>query len=370
MSALASKSARVAALYIVLCALAGWIARREHLGLVTDARDAVIRELMRAPERADVLFLGSSQTARGLIPDVFDARSSELTGRPVRSVNLAPFGAGRHIGFLELEDWLATHEPPSTVVVEVGVLSDTGEAMHQMLPRFMDVRDARRAVRWRPYRYRSQEEMAQRRPLLVDPLGALTALDRVAMHLELALDVLGRGPEDCARAAFNWAVQRGRSPYWKPSVPELLALIESQVEERGYFRITPDSPDGARGKIRVREQAERVSFDEAVAKTWADVGEPDEFADPSRFLATRLYAAWTAEVCRTRGIRLVFVDMLNFRGRPLRPSQVDFYRSQGELFQPDKTVLYREASFQDPGHLSVDGATYLSRALAEFLAKR
>ena len=93
---LRSKSARVAAWFVLFCALALVAAQRLQLGLCSDARHAVLRELVRAPEPAQVVFVGSSQTARGVIPEVFDARAAEL-GTFVRSVNLSFFGTSRQL---------------------------------------------------------------------------------------------------------------------------------------------------------------------------------------------------------------------------------------------------------------------------------
>lgn len=371
MSFFASKSARVALLYVALCALAFALTQREQWGLVTDARDATIRELMRDDARAEVLFLGSSATARGVIPAEFEARAKELSGEDWRALNLAPFGAGRHIGFLELDRWLADHEAPRAVVVEVGVTSDLVGYMHQMLPRFMDAEDCVRVVRERPHRFRDAPEMSRRLrdPPLFDPGGVFLALDRFAMHLELAVDVLGRGPEDCVRTTFNYARNGGESPYYKPSDPSLAATVTAQVAERGFCRIGPESPEGVAGKELVFRRAAQAPYEESVSREWS-AESADEFADASASRAARLYAKEMRRVADRHGVRLVFLEFPNFRGRPLSPSQVSFYSELGELLHPDKAVLYREESFQDPGHLSVEGAAYVSRFVAEQLLAR
>lgn len=368
MSFLNSKSARAGLLYIALCALAFAWTQREQLGLITDGRDATIRELMRDPAPADVLFLGSSATARGVIPAEFEARARELSGQPWRALNLAPFGAGRHIGFLELERWLEAHAPPRAVVVEVGVTSDLVGYMHQMLPRFMDASDCVRVVRERPHRFRDAREMSRRlrSPVRFDPWGAFAALDRVAMHLELALEVLGRGPEDLVRAAFNFARNGGESLYHKPGDSTLRSTVELQVAEQGYCRIGPESPEGLEGKKLVLARAAKTPYEEAVALAW-NPDSADEFADESISRAARLYARQMRRLAERHGMRLCFLELPNFRGRPLSPAQVAFYRELGELLEPDKAVLYREESFQDLGHLSVEGATHLSRFVAERL---
>ncbi len=368
MSFLEHKSARAGLLYVALCALAFVWAQREQLGLVTDARDATIRELMRDSSAADVLFFGSSATARGVIPAEFEARAEALSGRPWRALNLAPFGAGRHIGFLELERWLSTHPAPRAVVVEVGVTSDLVGYMHQMLPRFMDSADCARVIRERPHRYRDAREMQRRlrSPVRFDPFGASTALDRFAMHLELAVGVLGRGPEDLARAAFNWARNAGETPYYKPDDPSLVSTVRAQVAERGYCRTDPQSPEGLAGKQTVLRRAAQAPYDESVALAWNPQSR-DDFADESISRAARVYARELKRLAERHRMRLVFLELPNFRGRPLSPSQAAFYRELGELLEPDKAVLYREESFQDVGHLSVEGATHLSRFVAERL---
>ncbi len=356
-------------MYVALCALAYFVAQREQFGLVTDARDATIRELMRDPTPADVLFLGSSATARGVLPAEFEARAKELSGESWRALNLAPFGAGRHIGFLELERWLDTHAAPRAVVVEVGVTSDLVGYMHQMLPRFMNAADCWRVVRERPHRYRDAQEMGRRlrSPALIDPWGAFAALDRFAMHLELALDSLGRGPEDSVRAAFNFALTRGESLYFKPGDPSLAPSVRQQVDERGFCRIAPDSAEGLAGKQTVLRRAAQAPYEESIALTW-NPDQRDEFADESISRAARLYALEMRRLAERHGMRLIFLELPNFRGRPLSPAQVAFYCELGELLEPDKAVLYREESFQDVGHLSVEGATHLSRFVAERLA--
>lgn len=369
MNFLATKSASLGLVYIALCAAAFHLSGRLQLGQITDARDATLRELMREPRAADVLCLGSSQTARAIVPAEVEQSAARAGRADWRVLNLAPFGVGRHIGFLQLERWLATHPAPQVVVVEVGVTADLVETMHQMLPRYMDLGDAFGVVARRPYRFRDAKEQARKQshPPLVDPGGLFTALDRFAMHLELAVEALGRGPEDLVRAAFNLAATRGESLYFRPGEPGLRASVAAQVGERGFYRIGPDSPEALEGRRKVEQQASRVDYQRSLATSWDAASEPDVFADPDRFLPARQYARALARLTAKHGVRLVFLDLPNFRGKPLRPSQLEFYRSLGEVVQLDKAVLYREESFQDPGHLSVSGATYASRALAEHL---
>jgi hypothetical protein len=359
---LRSKSARLAAWFVLFCALTLVAAQCLQLGLCSDARHAVLRELVSSPEPATVVFVGSSQTARGVIPDVFDARAAEL-GVPVRSVNLSFFGTSRQLAYLTLERWLDAHPDTTCAYVECGVLSDNQDFPHEALSRFETPSDALSLVVSLPYDVRNAREFKRRKdhPPTFDPLGAFTRIERFQLHAELSLEALGRGPEDCVRALFNLAQRRGASPYWMPNEPTLASVIDAQVAERGYYRITPDSPLGLGGKAGVTKQAAAVSYETALAATFKDL---DDFSEPTRFRATKLYAERIAALCKARGVRLVFLDQPNFRGRPLRPSQVAFYSQLAELFQQDKSVLYREESFQDSGHLSVMGAEFASKALA------
>lgn len=362
-----SKSARLGAWFALFCALALGVSQRLELGLCSDARHAVLRELLGAPEAAQVVFVGSSQTARGVVPAVFDARAAEL-GLDARSVNLSFFGTSRQLSYLTLERWLDAHPDTKCAYVECGVLSDNQDFPHEALSRFEEPADALSLAFTRPYDARNAREWKRRKdhPPTFDPLGIFSGIERFQLHAELSLEAFGRGPEDGVRTLFNLAAQRGASAYWMPNEPTLDDVIAAQVSERGYYRITPDSPLGLGGKAGVTKQAAAVSYEAALAATFKD---KDDFADPSRFRATKLYAERIAELCRERGVRLVFLDQPNFRGRPLRPSQLEYYSRLAELFQQDKTVLYREESFQDSGHMSVTGAEFASKALAEHYAK-
>ena len=151
MHALTSKTARVGLLYAAFCAAAYGLSQSQLLGLCSDARHAVVRELVRGPEDYEVLFIGSSQTARGVIPGTFDARASKIAGRPVRSLNLSTLGNARHIAFITLQKWLAHHEAPKVLFVECGVLSDLPEYPHETLPRFTNAGDALRGIAEQPY---------------------------------------------------------------------------------------------------------------------------------------------------------------------------------------------------------------------------
>lgn len=364
---LRSKSSQAGLWFLAFCALALAVSQHFDLSLCADARHATIRELVRGESDAEVVFVGSSQTARGVMPAVFDARASELLGRDVRSVNVSTFGNARHISYLTLERWLAEHSAPRVVYVECGVLSDVPEYPHKTLTRFGEPLDALTMALQRPYAYRDGKEfqLLEKSGSGFDVGGIFRAWSVAQLNIDLALDVLGRGPEDCVRTLANLAAERGASPYWMPGEPEMRAVVARQVDERGYFRIELDSEEGIAARRSVEKQAAVVSYEKALAAEWKG---PDDFADPGRFRVTRLYAEKIARLCRERGIRLVFLDQPNFRGRPLRPAQVEYYRSLGELFQQDKSVLYREESFLDSGHLSVVGAEFASRALAEHFA--
>ncbi|MBM3989792.1 MAG: hypothetical protein FJ298_02165 [Planctomycetes bacterium] len=366
-SPLRSKSSLTGLWFLVFCALALAVSQRFELGLCADARHATLRELVRDERDAEVVFVGSSQTARGVIPALFDQRATELLGRDVRSVNLATFGNARHISYLTLERWLAHHGAPRVVYVECGVLSDVPEFPHKTLTRFGEPRDAL-ALAWeRPYAFLDGKEFVriEKSGAGFDVGGIFRAWSVAQLNADLALDVLGRGSEDCVRTLANLALERGESPYWMPGEPQMRAEIARQVEERGYFRIELDSAEGIEARRSVEKQAALVSYEKALAAEWKG---PDEFANPARFRVTRLYAEKLARLCRAHGIRLVFLDQPNFRGRPLRPAQVEFYRSLGDLFVQDKSVLYRSESFLDSGHLSVAGAEFASRALASHFA--
>jgi len=366
-SPLRSKSSLAGLWFLGFCALALAVSQHFELALCADARHATLRELVRAERDAEVVFVGSSQTARGVIPELFYQRAKELLGRDVRSVNLATFGNARHISYLTLERWLEHHAAPRVVYVECGVLSDVPEFPHKTLTRFGKPRDAL-AMAWeQPYEFVDGREFVrfETSGAGFDVGGIFRAWSVALLNVDLALDVLGRGPEDCVRTLANFALERGASPYWMPGEPAMRAEIARQVEERGYFRIELDSAEGIEAHRSVEKQAAAVSYEKALAAEWKG---SDDFADPARFRVTRLYAEKIARLCRKRGIRLVFLDQPNFRGRPLRPAQVAFYRSLGELFLQDKSVLYREESFLDSGHLSVAGAEFASRALAEHFA--
>ena len=366
-SALRSKSSRTGLWFLAFCALALLVSQQLDLALCADARHATLRELVRGESHAEVVFVGSSQTARGVIPALFDQRATELLGRDVHSVNLSTFGNARHISYLTLERWLEHHPAPRVVYVECGVLSDVPEYPHKTLTRFGRPLDAL-AMAWeRPYAFVDGREFLriEKTGAGFDVGGVFRAWAVAQLNLDLTLDVLGRGPEDCARTLANLALERGASPYWMPGEPQMRAEIARQVDERGYFRIELASAEGVEARRSVEKQAALVSYEKALAAEWKGT---DDFADPERFRVTRLYAEKIARLCRQRGVRLVFLDQPNFRGRPLRPAQVEFYRSLGELFQQDKSVLYREESFLDSGHLSVAGAEFASRALAEHFA--
>lgn len=370
MGALTSKTAATGLVYALLCAAATWWAEREKLGLATDARPAVVRELVREKRPAEVLFFGSSQTARGIQPAAFEARWRELKGEEIRAVNLASLGSARQISFLTLEDWLENNPAPQTIVVECGMQSDRPEWIHELSTRFMDLRDARRNLRYRPYLFRRSSDMAKekQRAAQFDPGGVFRALDRFALHLELSVEAAGRGPEDVVRFAFNYVARGGKSVYWMPNEPTMLHVIERHVREAGFYRIEPQWDEGVRGRARVTELAAKRDYEKMVNFRWEDSGQPDPFADEAKFLPTRLYGVLLSELCARRGIRLVFAELPEFRTGPLFPKQIEFHRKLGELFLADRAVFYREENFQDPGHLSVAGAELYSRALAEFLA--
>ena len=91
---------------------------------------------------------------------------------------------------------------------------------------------------------------------------------------------------------------------------------------------------------------------------------------PDRFRATRLYAERLSDLCRERGIRLIFMELGAFAEPRLGPSQVAVHEACGEVFQPDPAELQRIENYLDPGHLSRAGAELYTRRLAQFYLGR
>lgn len=374
MGFLAHKTVRTALAYVALCALALGFARWQRLALCADWRFAALREEMRSGEPADVLFLGSSRTSRGVRPLVFEEALAELGRGPLRAVNLGVMGFPRQVDYLLLSDWLRDHPAPEAVFVEVGDV-DLADRPHEALSRFMGPRDALRLALRRPYRA-EDGEMLQR--WSEDPEGALDRLlrstARGAFHLELALDALGRGPEDVVRWTWNhlrngW--ERGLAPdglgfpYWAapPAPPIARAPLLHQLEHHGWYQLSRESGDWLNGKAEVAARASRVAVDGPLERRY-----PQDVLAPDRYRFLRLYGRLLSDLCRRHGIRLVFFHLPGFRQRDLSESQEALYESLGELYRPDRRALSDEALYQDPGHLSDEGAAWYTRRLAEWYA--
>jgi hypothetical protein len=338
---------------------------------------------------ADVLFLGSSRTVRGIVPQAVEEALQEAGEPGLRALNLAVNGTPRHANYLELADWLEDHAQPRIVVVEVGV-ADVIPWPHEMLPRFMGARDAARVVLERPYYWRSarhfRSDPTTREALLAR--SPLHPIDRASLHLELALEVLGRGPEDMVRAAFGglangWdafhearaggarlgmalATARGSlgNPYWGGEPPITAEAIEQQVADRGWYRVDPESQLARDGKPGVAAQAARVSLEQALERRLKQ-----DLAGSPLYAATRLYTRGIEDLCRSRGIRLVFLFLPGFREERLSGYQEQYYRAAGELYEPDLASLWREELYQDPGHLTIEGARWLSAEIGAWLAR-
>ena len=112
MSLLRHKTVRLALWYILLCGAAFAWSRNERYSLCPDWRFAALRELMKPWQPPpDVLFLGSSRTARGIAPIVFE-ETLRAAGTERRAFNLAVSGTPRHVNYLQLVDYLRDEERP------------------------------------------------------------------------------------------------------------------------------------------------------------------------------------------------------------------------------------------------------------------
>lgn len=373
-----SKTARVALFYVLLCGgLLAW-SNRARLSLCGEWRQAALRELCLNGPEADVLFLGSSRTARGLMPSEFEERWRELTGQETTALNLAVMGVPRHVMFNALVSWLARHRAPRVIVVE---MSDTDlvEWPHPNLDDWVLPHDALRVLAARPYAYRDSAHYSrenpgpkdlERRLVHFDPGGVFNAFEVWQLNIDIALRALGRGPEDVSRVPYNQVKNglagRGWSnPYWRqdevPDVPEIMPEVtRAQVEAQGWYRIAPESRDGVYGK----QQVEALAAGDP--EPWVRSGD-QPFGDPRRYRPSKRYARELLQLCRAHGIRLVFMELPGFRSQA-GEAQVRFHRALAPLFQADPAELQVPEMFQDPGHLSIEGARWYSRRLAEWLA--
>jgi hypothetical protein len=363
-----NKTARTALWYVLMCAALLAVARAQRLALCADWRFAALRELQRSGEDAEVIFLGSSRTARGLVPASFEAQLDSLGGSKAGALNLAVMGQPRHVNYLQLLSYLRDHAAPKMLCVEVGDV-DFDDRDHPTLTRFMTPFDALRAIWYRPYRTRG--ELALDDPE-ADPGSWLDALLRLvarqALHVELALDALGRGPEDVVRTGYNMLCNgftKGSwlNPYWAEEPPIAMETLRDQLERKGWYLITPEARDAIEGPERVLKKAADVSIERALEQR----SRKNLFA-PRKYRFTRIYTRKIADLCRAHGIRLVFMELPGFRQPTLSDSQVEFYQSLGELFRPDRQALYQVENYMDPGHLTSAGAELYTRELARFVA--
>lgn len=369
MSFLLSKTLRTALFFVAFSALSLWFSNRERWALAGEWRHAALRELMQDEGAApEVLFFGSSRTARGILPGIFEQRMQALTGEETSARNLAVMGIHPQVAWLELKSWVRDHPAPKIVCVEVST-SSIAEWPHQLAVRFIDPEDALRLVLEQPFDHRSQRQFGQRRGSegAFDPGGIFRAMDTNALHLELATQALGRGPQDLVRLGFNGIRSRldgtGMGIYWAPEPPITRGAMDQQLRDLGWYQISPTSPEGVAGKQKVEAVAARTGKEEALGKTL-----PFDWSDPKRFRAARLYAELCADWCRDHGARLVFVEMPGFRESRLHPSQLEFFASLGEVFSADRSTLFDPPLYQDDGHLSVDGARWFTGQLARYFA--
>ncbi len=382
MNFLLRKSTRTALFYALGCGLCLLVSRAQRWYLCADWRFAALRELQRPAEGdAQIVFLGSSCTSRGVRPLVV---RQELEARGVsveRPVNLAVMGEPRHVNFLQLESYLRDHAAPRVVCIEVGRV-DQPDRPHPSLTAFMSPRDAARFVVQAPYRFKDPQ--AEGRSVRDgEPRGIdawIAPMDRRGFHVELALEALGRGPEDIVRMLYgrlrNALAPRQelagpvaerlhgwRNPYWAEEPPIALGTLAHQLEHLGWFRIDSASPSYQQGLEKVSNKAERVPIQRAISGVL-----PVDLADPRRHRAATIYSRELARLCERHGIRLVFMQLPGFREKDLTPEQVALYEQNGALFRPDLRSLYAVENYADPGHLTDLGAERYSRELAGFLA--
>ncbi len=389
------KTMVMGAWYVALCAVLLWYTRHERLQMVVDACFATIRELLAENVHADVLFLGSSRTLRGVVPDVFEQRCQAAIGTSVTALNLAILGEPRQVNYHVLRDYLSDHAAPNVVFVEVGMV-DVSEDAHALVSRFMDVEDALRMVWERPYVYCrpwAAEAPAvevggnpwPEAPAVDRDIGAI---DRFGLHCSIALDALGRGPEDLVRALYNriangvgswfWAAEgesggfRGflaglHNPYRSPEARIDMSFVERGVGARGWLGWQAlDWEQAVAAKERLQERASRANVDGILRQRNRDI----DLDDPERFRAARIYTRLLADLCRERGIRLIMMEVPGFLEPTLSASQERFYREEAELFRPNRTKLYHESLYQDMGHFNHDGAVLFTEQLVRYLVAR
>lgn len=377
---------RTVILYLALCAAALWVSNRHLLAWCGEWRHAALREVVLTRPDADVVFLGSSRTARGIIPKVFDQKHEEFVGRPAVSVNLGIMGQSRQIAYEVLRAWLERHSAPAVVFLETSE-TDLVQWPHRLLADMVRPVEALRLIAARPYSYKDPKHYAYevlKDPPPFDPGRVFYGFEVVKLNAGEGLRALGRGPEDVARYLSNrlWNGLDGRgwdNPYRRseerPEVPEILpAVTRQQVREAGWYLISPDSRDGREGKSQLRdliaEQPEKLEAWRQQRGADPDGPiPPDHWEDPDWYRGSRLYLRKIEDLCDAFGIRLIVHELPTFGSPRLTDEQMDFHRRHAELYRPDMEILHRIDFFQDKGHLSTNGGRWYSAQLAKYLAE-
>ena len=387
MDAFTGKTGRTALLYLALCVAAVAVSNKHLLAWCGEWRHAALREVVLTAPDADVVFLGSSRTARGIIPKIFDQKHEEHVGAPATSVNLGIMGTSRQISYEVLRAWLARHEPPEVVFLETSE-TDLIQWCHPLLVDMLGPLEALDVIAARPYAYRDPKHYARENPRdeadrPFDPGGVFNAFEVVQLNVDTGLRALGRGPEDFSRYVSNrfWNGLDGRgwdNPYRRsevrPDVPEILPEVTGQqVEEAGWYLIAPQSSDGREGKDKVRARLENPNRIEAWRQQRGEDPElkipPDRWEDATWYRPSRRYLQKVAALCQQHGVRLIVHELPEFGAPRLTELQMDFHRQYAELYRPDMEILHRIDFFQDPGHLSTNGARWYSAQLAKYLAE-
>lgn len=380
MGFLTSKTARVGVFYVLLCALMLIWSQHERLGSCIDWRLALLREMEKDKTLApDVIFLGSSRTVRGIRPLVAEEVYAKSPGALHSSLNLATNGLPRHMNALTLEDWLDHHPPPKIVCVEFGDI-ELAPWPHELLGNISTAADALRLFVRAPYFVRGNKQYNAMMALNKEGKAFTLAqqMSRRHWHFEYALQVLGRGPEDVVRTAFNCIANALTAPaghsFWSELENPYRAIdppieqrtLREQVDAHGWYRMDPQNELLRLGRVKVAEMAAKPdnSLEKANARRRSEVldGNPVYLAD---VLETRRIA----KLCREHKIRLVFYSMPPFRDGQMSQAHEDFLRSLGEIFIPDMASLELEENYADVGHLSDLGAERYTREFATFLAR-
>lgn len=93
---------------------------------------------------------------------------------------------------------------------------------------------------------------------------------------------------------------------------------------------------------------------------------------PDRRRRSVHYLDRIAELCRTHGIELIFVEVPRYRDRPLGGAYSAYLEELGSavLAYPARQKLYGESHWSDRGHMNTLGATLFSDWLTEELHRR